>query len=182
MTLRLVDKYTDWVTERLDAAMSGAGSISGPLLRLSPAPDASEIPFTGSFIGRVDELSRLERWLGQEAGVLSARLVTVLGLGGVGKTSLVAQAARAVAGHFDRVLWRSLLNAPPLESLLTGLLQSLAQEPLVELPPTPDAQLALTGYVARPHPLGAQPCFQPRWHALVQRRQRSYGQGLGYCR
>jgi hypothetical protein len=27
MTLRLVDKYTDWVTERLDAAMSGAGSI-----------------------------------------------------------------------------------------------------------------------------------------------------------
>jgi WD40 repeat protein len=81
----------------------------------------------------------LEQWLVQD----SCRLVAVLGLGGIGKTSLVAQAAHAAAGHFERVLWRSLLNAPPLDRLLAGLLQSLTDQARVELPTMPDEQFDL---------------------------------------
>ncbi|RIK32998.1 MAG: hypothetical protein DCC55_35795, partial [Chloroflexi bacterium] len=133
------------------------GEDEGITVSQSPRPvtsgsssTRSEIPFIGSFIGRADELACLKQWLVGDAGALRARLVMVLGLGGVGKTSLVAHAAGVVAGHFERVLWRSLLNAPPLESMLAGLLQTLAEQPLVELPATLDEQLALLfGYLGR---------------------------------
>lgn len=107
--------------------------------RATPLPPvtANEVPFTGFFAGRAHELATLEQWLVGDR----CRLVAVLGLGGVGKTSLVAHAASAVAGQFDRVLWRSLLNAPPLDTLLAGLLQSLAAQPLIDLPKTLDQQI-----------------------------------------
>lgn len=109
----------------------------------SPPSDQHEIPYIGSLIGRADELAALAQWLAQDADAANARLVMVLGLGGVGKTSLVAHAARRLAGHFERVIWRSLLNAPPLDQVLVGLFQTLAEQPLAELPTTPDEQLAL---------------------------------------
>ncbi|MCL4862909.1 MAG: AAA family ATPase [Caldilineaceae bacterium] len=114
----------------------------------SSAAFPHEIPFTGSFVGRADEVAALTRWLAPDAGAPRAQLVMVLGLGGVGKTSLVAHVAGEMAEQFERVLWRSLLNAPPLESLLAGLLPALAEQPLIELPTSPDEQLALLfGYL-----------------------------------
>jgi WD40 repeat protein/DNA-binding SARP family transcriptional activator len=105
----------------------------------SSSASQHEVPLLGSFIGRTDEFDCLKQWLVHDG----CRLVMVLGLGGVGKTSLAAYTARAMAQHFERVLWRSLLNAPPLDRLLAGLLQTLAEQPLVELPTTPDEQFAL---------------------------------------
>ena len=43
-----------------------------------------------------------------------SRLVAVLGMGGIGKTSLTARLAKIVAPSFERVYWRSLRNAPPV--------------------------------------------------------------------
>jgi WD40 repeat protein len=96
----------------------------------------SEAPEPGRVYGRAPELDRLRHWLLDER----CQFVALLGIGGVGKTTLAAMLAQAVAGQFTHVIWRSLLNAPPLEELLRPIVQSLAGVPL---PASLDEQLAL---------------------------------------
>ena len=70
--------------------------------------DALDVP---TFYGREGELATLERWVVQE----SCRVVSVLGLGGIGKSALAARVMHRVAAQFEVVIWRSLREAPPLK-------------------------------------------------------------------
>ena len=97
---------------------SRAPAASGPLLDWG---DALDVP---SFFGRQGELATLSEWVVQD----HCRVVSVLGLGGIGKSALVVQAMRALASHFDVVLFRSLRDAPPPEALLSSCLAVLAPE------------------------------------------------------
>jgi WD40 repeat protein len=54
----------------------------------------------------------------------------VLGLGGIGKSVLTVRLLEQVAAQFDVVIWRSLRDITPCESLLDDLLRVLAREPL----------------------------------------------------
>lgn len=101
--------------------------------------DWGATPETGRVYGRQAELTQLKQWLNQER----CQLVALLGIGGVGKTTLAATLAKALAPGFDKVIWRSLLNAPPLDELLRGVLPKIAQQPLAELPTSLDEQLTL---------------------------------------
>ncbi|MCE7986637.1 MAG: hypothetical protein DYG89_36145 [Caldilinea sp. CFX5] len=101
--------------------------------------DWGEAPTPTAFYGRQTECAQVAHWLGQD----HCRLVMILGLGGMGKTALAVQVAHGLAHHFAVVIWRSLLNAPPLTAILAGWLHSLAPQPLTEVPTTLDAQLAL---------------------------------------
>jgi hypothetical protein len=47
-----------------------------------------------------------------------ARLVVILGVGGIGKTRLAARLATDLAAAFERVYWRSVRNAPSLSDWL----------------------------------------------------------------
>ncbi len=40
------------------------------------------------------------------------RLLEVVGMGGIGKSALVAKLAQRVQDQFEFVIWRSLRNAP----------------------------------------------------------------------
>src|SRR5438105_6252033 len=91
---------------------------AGPLLDWV---DALDVP---SFFGRQGELATLSEWVVQD----HCRVVSVLGLGGIGKSALVVQAMRALASHFDVVLFRSLRDAPPPEALLSSCLAVLSPE------------------------------------------------------
>ena len=73
-----------------------------------------DAPDTGVFYGRAEELARLESWIVEER----CRLVALLGMGGIGKTALAAKLGRRMGGDFERVVWRSLRNAPMLEEML----------------------------------------------------------------
>ncbi len=76
------------------------------------------------FYGRSSELATLETWI----QVDRCRLVGVLGMGGIGKTALSIKLAEQIQEQFEYVIWRSLRNAPPLETLLRELVPFLSQQ------------------------------------------------------
>ncbi len=49
-------------------------------------------------------------------------------MGGIGKTALVVKIVRQLQNQFEYVIWRSLRNAPPLETLLNELVPFLSQQ------------------------------------------------------
>jgi WD40 repeat protein/DNA-binding SARP family transcriptional activator len=115
-------------------APSPSTPYSPPSTPYSPPPtpyqDWGEAPTTAAFYGRESEQARLRRWLGEER----MKLVMVLGMGGMGKTTLAARVAKTVADQFDFVFWRSLLNAPPPEEILRQALLFLSHQQLTQLP------------------------------------------------
>jgi WD40 repeat protein len=82
-----------------------------------PMSDWAEAPDVTAFVGRVNELRTLERWILAD----QVRLVAVLGLGGVGKSDLTAKSVRSMQGQFDRVIWRPMLNAPKPGEMVASL-------------------------------------------------------------
>jgi hypothetical protein len=89
----------------------------------NPQQDWGEALDVSIFYGREAELSCLRQWVLGE----NCRLVTVLGMGGMGKSSLAVKLGWQIQSEFERVVWRSLQNAPPLEELLENILQTLQQ-------------------------------------------------------
>jgi WD40 repeat protein len=88
----------------------------------SIAQDWGEAPDVSHFYGRTAELTTLTEWILQDR----CRLIGILGIGGIGKTALSVKLAEQVQDHFTYVIWRSLRNAPPLETLLTELVPFLS--------------------------------------------------------
>lgn len=96
--------------------------------RQVPRIDWSTAPDGAPFYGRRRELEQLARWIQLEG----CRSVAILGLGGVGKTSLVAHLAHRLAPRFNAVIWRSLRQAPPPEILLNDLVMFLSNHQNLE--------------------------------------------------
>lgn len=90
----------------------------------APAVSWGEAIDVAHFYGRQPELQLFREWILEER----CRLVALLGMGGIGKTALSVKLAQQLAPHFERVVWRSLRNAPPLDDLLEDLLQTLTTE------------------------------------------------------
>ncbi|MEM7134386.1 MAG: BTAD domain-containing putative transcriptional regulator [Chloroflexota bacterium] len=110
-------------------------STSPPSTVATALPKLHDIPNPGLFFGRIQERQQIIQWLLHDR----CHIAAILGIGGMGKTSLAAQCARELAHetsatHFDVIIWRSLLNAPPLEELLPPLLQILSDPE--QIPPT----------------------------------------------
>ena len=76
-----------------------------------------------AFFNRTAELATLKQWILQDR----CHLVTLLGMGGMGKTSLAAKLAEQIQGSFECLMWRSLHNTPPIFELLAELIQFFSQ-------------------------------------------------------
>ena len=98
--------------------------------------DALDVPI---FYRRAWEVATLEQWVVEE----HCRVVSVLGMGGIGKSALSVSLMHRVAPHFEVVIWRSLRDAPACEALLDDCLQMLAPQPLREVPASLERRLGL---------------------------------------
>jgi predicted ATPase/DNA-binding SARP family transcriptional activator len=132
----LVKAYMEW---RAPIGKVTSDEMTTALVTPSPTYDLEKLPTMRHFHGRSGELATLTGWVNDSR----CRLVVVLGIGGVGKSALVAQMVRAVASQFDWVIWSSLLNAPPLGELLRHWLRVLAQPEGIRSPEGDDEQLRL---------------------------------------
>jgi len=94
-----------------------------PGLRPTPPPSARLPSALTRFIGRHDELAALCRLLTED----SARLVTVTGLGGTGKTRLALETAQALADWFQGNVWfAELAGLIDPERIAETVLQTVA--------------------------------------------------------
>jgi len=84
------------------------------------------------FYGRTTELTTLEQWIVHDR----CRLISILGIGGIGKTALSVRSAEKIQHEFDYLIWRSLLHAPPVEKMLATLIQILSGQEKTYLPET----------------------------------------------
>jgi predicted transcriptional regulator len=86
--------------------------------------DWSEVPEINTFYGRTQELAMLKQWLVND----SCRLVTVVGMGGIGKTTLCVHSIHQIQDEFEFVIWRDLRSAPSVSKLLAELTQFLSPQ------------------------------------------------------
>ncbi|XWK91000.1 MAG: NB-ARC domain-containing protein [Phormidium sp.] len=84
-----------------------------------------DAPDISPFFGRTEELNQLEKAIAQQ----HSRLVTILGISGIGKTALALQLVEQIKDKFDYIIWRSLHSKPLLEELQTNLIQFFSNQP-----------------------------------------------------
>ena len=103
--------------------------------RIDMGEEVSEV----SFYGREREQGQLTSWIQQDR----CRLIALLGMGGIGKSSLAVTLLHLLAPTFNVSVFRSVRDAIPCEELVANLIQALAPEPLGQLPATLPQRITL---------------------------------------
>ncbi len=90
----------------------------------SPIQDLTLAPKIINFYGRDSELKTLDNWILNQ----NTRLISVLGISGIGKTTLVKKFVDSHLQKFELIIWKSLKYPKYLPLLLNDFLQVCQQE------------------------------------------------------
>ena len=135
------------INKQINQSDAIADRATTDLIKLNKTINWGEAIDVSIFYGRAEELALLEQWL----IVDRCRLVTLLGMGGIGKTSLSIKVAESIQEQFDYIIWHSLYNAPSLLDLLAELIQFLSNQQETNLPETVDAAISRLMHYLRQH-------------------------------
>ena len=93
-----------------------------PWTALAVPAGLSNLPRPGLFVGRVDELARLDAAMASPGGVV---VQAVHGLGGVGKSTLAARWAAAHAAEYSLTWWITAATSADIDTGLAALAVAL---------------------------------------------------------
>jgi WD40 repeat protein len=113
------------IITHLDEPIPSLGTNRQTIVDWGEAIDVS------TFHGRLAELELLTQWIIADR----SRTIALVGMGGMGKSALAAQVTRQLQGEFEYVIWRSLRNAPSLETLLSELVPFVSNQQDVQPKP-----------------------------------------------
>jgi multidrug efflux pump subunit AcrA (membrane-fusion protein) len=82
----------------------------------------NRLPDISTFYGREREQKTLQQWIVKE----QCRAIAIVGMEGIGKTTLAAKVFQSLAHEFDYMLWRSVRYAESFNDLLEELIKSLS--------------------------------------------------------
>lgn len=132
-----------WMQAQLAAASARSASPALLVLKREVAPRAEQAPALSwprldwgealgvqALYGREAERVQLEQRVLEER----CQVVTVLGMGGIGKSALAVTFMHQVASAFEAVIFRSVRDAPSCQELLADCLHVLSPEVIPSLP------------------------------------------------
>lgn len=88
--------------------------------------DLTLAPKITHFYDRTTQLQTLSHWITTQ----NPRLISVLGLSGIGKTTLVKQFIDSNLQQFDLIIWKSIKLSPSLDNIITDIFTLINYEPI----------------------------------------------------
>ena len=98
-----------------------------------------QIPKVNVCYGRNKELTLLNQWLTSDR----CRLVSIVGMGGIGKTTLAVKCVEQVAAEFKVIIWRDLRNSISVSDLIIDLIKLISPQQGQNLPQEIDDRISL---------------------------------------
>jgi len=92
--------------------------------------DWGEAPDITNYYERISDKKMVEDWILKDR----SRQISILGLGGIGKTTFVTHLASTISEHFNRIIWRSMRNAPLPSDLIKDIIQAISLQQQNTLP------------------------------------------------
>jgi WD40 repeat protein len=99
----------------------------------------SEPPVVSACYGRQDDLDQLQHWMLD----LDCQLIAVVGMGGIGKTTVTVKLVEQIKQRFDCVYWQSLREPLALADLLADWISFLSGAPQPDLAASVDKRITI---------------------------------------
>lgn len=114
--------------------------------------DWGDAPDISSFFGRDVEIDTLKEWVTYNR----CRVVSVIGMRGIGKSTITIKLCKDIiaksnlstdvtldnGSEFEYIIWRRLLNAPPLIDILSDIIRFISHQQEINLPENTDEQIS----------------------------------------
>ena len=99
------------------------------------------------FLGREKELATLHSWVQTK----NCKIISMIGMGGIGKTALALSLSKSVRDSFDYIFWRDLRNGPAPSGIIGYCIKFISDQQVVDLPEEVDERLSLLSELLKQH-------------------------------